>query len=176
MPRRREWEAVVQETDEVLDSSDGEASEGLFDREDVPTSEAEARAQKKARVAQVLVRGLLNSKLQQIYDAAVPDGYMGKYVRDTPEDVFRYMNLGYGFKYKPKAKGLHASADDRIRVADVVLMTIRKEDWDVLKEVRLEEIKRKLGRGEEEFMNRLNQEVEEGGPVPFSEGETRIVS
>jgi len=139
-----------------------EKKETEVTREPTPEEAEDIRAGKKARIAQILVRGIINDKLQAIYDDSVPEEYSGKFVRDTEEDVVRYENLGYGFVYRDGAKGLHGVADNRIRVGDLVLMTIRKEDRELLEEVRLDRIKYKLGEGKREYARRAEGTEDSG--------------
>jgi len=136
---------------------------------------AETRAEKKARYAQVLTRGILNEKLAAAYRDSVPDGFVGKFVRNTEGDVIRYSNLGYGFTYRKGAKGLNASPDGRVRVGDVVLMTVSKEDQEILREIRGERVKHKAGKqGRQEYTRDAEQAAQEGGPVSFDESRTVI--
>lgn len=140
------------------------------ERKDLTPKEAEdLRKQKKARLTQVLSRGIINEKLETIMAGAVPEGRVGKYVRDSEEDIVRYQNLGFSFQYKDNATGLHGSADNRIRVGDLVLMTIDKEDSSILKEIRHERVKQNMEYGRKAFMEAALREAESGGPVPFEE-------
>jgi len=133
------------------------------------------RAEKKARYAQVLSRGILNEKLALAYKQSVPDGFVGKFIRDNEGDVVRYANLGYGFTYREGAKGLNASPDGRVRAGDVVLMTISKEDLEILREIRIERVKYKVGeQGRQEYTREAEAAAEEGGPIPFDESSTTI--
>jgi hypothetical protein len=149
-------------------------------RKDLTPEEAEIRASeratKKARYAQVLTRGILNEKLALAYNLSVPEGYAGKFVRDTEGDVIRYSNLGYGFTYREGAKGLNASPDGRVRVGDVVLMTITREDIEILREIQSDRIKYKVGeQGRQEYTREAERAAEGGkGPVPFDESSTTI--
>lgn len=166
---------------EIMNPSPTEAAKGL-DAEslkgtDEPTpEEAEAiRAQKKKRVAQVLTRGVLNAKLDNVYHASVPSGRVGKFIRDDFESTIRYTNLGYSFEYNSEAVKLHGSADGHIRVGDVVLMTISQEDREILREVKREGIKRKLGAGRKEYTDRAEQASREGsGTAPFDESVSNV--
>lgn len=125
--------------------------------------EAEAlREQKIAKLTQVLSRGVLNDKLHSLILTAVPKGRVGKLVRDRDEDIIRHSNLGYTFEVVPGAQGLHATADGRVRVGDLVLMTISQEDHELLVEIRRRGIRRKLDLAKNEAKARMQ---EDGIPV-----------
>lgn len=128
------------------------------------------RQEKKARLTQALTRGVLGDRLQSVYDAGVPDGYRGKFVRDDEESIIRYSNLGYVFTYK---KGGKAAPDGRIRVGDVVLMTISEEDRELLAEVKQEQVRKKLTAARREYLGTAS-EKEVAGVKSFDESITAI--
>ncbi len=135
--------------------------------EPTPEEAEKIVAQKKARIAQVMSRGITNEKLQLVFDACVPDGYSGKFVRDSEGDIIRYGNLGFGFTYVKEALGLHGRADGRIAVGDVVLMTITLEDREILKTVKMEKMLRNISAGKDEYKRRSEKHASEGGPSPI---------
>jgi hypothetical protein len=145
---------------------------------DEPTAEdaMRLRKEKKARIAQVLSRGVLGEKLKSIIREATPDGYAGKFVRNDAQDIIRAQNLGFGFKYRADVDavrlGLHATPDGKIRVGDILLMTITKEDQEILREVRTERMKAKLTKSKKEYLE--TSASHDGGPEAFSEGQTSI--
>ena len=123
--------------------------------------------QKSAKIAQIMTRGIVNDKLQMIIDSAVPEGRKGKFIRDNDDDILRYQNLFYTFDYKEgHTKGLHAEADGRIRVGDVVLMTISEDDLYILRESRKKRVEWKLDQGKQEYIGPASaKEKEEGGSL-----------
>ena len=128
------------------------------------------RAEKKARLAQVLTRGILSDKLRSVAKGGTPDGYVGKFVRDRNEDILRYQNLGWGFTYREEApKGLHDAATGHIRIGDVVLMTIQREDHEILREIQSDRVKSALSKARKEYSSESNKEAQSGGAVPFDE-------
>ena len=143
--------------------------------EPTPEEAEKVREGKKARIAQIMSRGILNDRLQSVYNAAVPDDRRGKFIRDDPGDIVRYSNLGFTFDYVEGATGMHGTPDDRIRVGDVVLMTISLEDRAILHEVRLDGIKKKLGASRIEYEGLVASALERGQGVPgFDEGHTIV--
>ena len=134
---------------------------------------AAKKASRKAELAHVLTRGVLNVKLQEVLDTYTPSDRVGKFVRDVDESLIRYKNLGYDFIYS-KAKLITPSVDGRIRVGDVVLMTVSREDREILREVRSETTRRRLIQGKEEFLSNAQKEAEKGGAVPFDNSQTVI--
>ena len=141
----------------------------IEDPEPTPEEAEAIVAQKKARLAQVMTRGITNEKLKLAYDKYVPDGFGGKFVRDSEGDIIRYTNLGFGFEYKEEieATGVHGRADGRCAIGDVVLMTITKEDLALLKEVKKEKMLRNIGAGKDEYKRRSEKHADEGGPSPI---------
>ena len=134
-----------------------EAGEQILTEEKTPAEAAAIRATKKARVAQILTRGILNEKIQSVFERAVPDGFTGKFVRDDGGDIVRYRNLMFGFTYNEGCEDIQ-DPDGRIRIGDVVLMTITREDRAILSEVREQQIQHKLGKGKEEYELQMDRE------------------
>lgn len=164
---------------EALEELDGKKSQRkktktkeAKDPEDMTDEELQAVfEQKKARVAQVLTRGMLNEKLRNAHERSVPEGYMGKFVRDTEDDIVRYENIGYGFTYTDDAKGAHGDPADRVRVGDVVLMTIKDEDAAVLRAVRRDKIQKNLSKGRD----LAKAKIAEGEMTPtFDESQLKV--
>lgn len=175
---------VEEEVEEALGSSDEQEPEEemeiaipLSERDDLSPEEAEAlKEQEIQRLLQVLSRGIVNDQLQRIVDEATPEGYHSKFVRDTPGDVTRYKNLGFGFTYRDGATGSHGTGDGRIKHGDVVLMTIPPDRFEILQEVRRRQIVRKLGEGRRDYNRRVAEAQEKGVVVApsFDESETVI--
>lgn len=160
---------------EITASVKGSKKKKLSEREDKSPEEIAAlREQRKAQLIQVLSRGQLNSRLDDIISNCVPENRVGKFVRDRPEDITRYQNLGYTFEVTENARGLHGTADGRVRVGDVVLMTIDRESHELLHEIRQDQIKRKLGSPKQEYLSRADR-GRNGGIVPLNESHTEIV-
>lgn len=144
------------------------------ERKDVTPEEAvQIRESKIAKITQVLSRGLLNDKLEGILKNATPAGRVGKFVRDRPEDIMRYENLGYTFDVKPGATGLHGTGDTRVRVGDVVLMTISVDDFELLREINARTVRQKLGVARKEYHNLTESRSDLAMPA-FDESHTII--
>jgi hypothetical protein len=141
--------------------------------EPTPSEAEEIHKQKVAKVSQVLSRGILNEKLSAVFNDSVPEGWGGRFVRDTEDDIIRYSNLNFGFTYRKGAKGLHEGGDGRVRVGDLVLMTISPEDRAVLKEAKLLQVRRKLEEGRRQYAR--DSEKAPPGIQPFDESEARVV-
>ena len=141
-------------------------STSIEDPEPTPEEAEAIRTQKKARLAQVMMRGMTNEKLRLTYSKCVPKGYGGKFVRDD-DSIIRYKNLGFGFTYTKEAEGLSSTADSRVTVGDVVLMTITLEDLALLKEIRHEKILQNLRKGKDEYKRRSEEHADKGGPAPI---------
>lgn len=154
------------------DSQEKEKDVKMEAKEPTPEEVEATREEKKARLTQVLSRGILNQKLQNLYDACVPEGRAGKYILDSDDEKIRYSNLGFTFEYSKEAKE-HVGPDGKVRIGDVVLMTISLEDREILKEVKMDRTKENLGLGRREY-NEKAQEAAVGGPVPFDESHLEI--
>lgn len=144
-------------------------------RSEISPEEAARIAEEKiARVTQVLSKGILNEKLASIIERSVPKGRIGKFVRDSEEDIIRYQNLGYTFEVNAGARGLHGTGDGRIRVGDLVLMTISQEDREILNIVRNRAIQQKLSAGRKEYTRPAERAAEASGISIFDESQTTI--
>lgn len=125
--------------------------------QDLSREEVESRAERKARVAQLLSRGLMNDRLE------VEDAEEGRYycwVRERDEDIGRYQELGFELEYEA-GEGEHETVDNRRRVADVVLMSTSRENLELIREVKDEMKEKKLKLGKKQYL-----EQAQGSPVP----------
>lgn len=120
------------------------AAERLAARKDKTPTEAEAiaeRQQKKAALAQVLDRGMVNARLK-IKDGE-PDRYYA-YVRDYPggTDLERVKALGFVIETQA-GEGLHGTGGSARKIGDVVLVSTSRENYELLQEVKAERAKRR---------------------------------
>lgn len=163
------------QTTPVSKAAEPKKKEERRDDEEMTPEEAERLAEEKiARITQVLSKGILNEKLSSILERSVPAGYVGKFVRDTEEDIIRYQNLGYTFEVTPEARGLHGTGDGRVRVGDLVLMTISREDRNILSIARRREVQRKLSAGRKEYTRPAERAAESSGISVFDDSHTTI--
>ena len=98
--------------------------------------EAETKATrlaKKAKLAQVLERGMVNARLE-VKDPDPNKHYM--WARDEDTSIDRYKSLGYELEHRGKTQGLHDKGDSRIVVGDAVLMSTSMENHDMLAEIK----------------------------------------
>lgn len=160
----------------LAESKEAEEEESLeLQTEPTPEEADEIRAQKKRKVAQVLQRGILNSKLQAVYDACVPEGRKGKFIRGDDESFIRYSNLYYSRTFTDGALERYGSVDGRIRVGDIELVTISDDDREILREVKQDRIMKNLGKGRKEYTAKADQAAREGNaPVPFDESILKV--
>ena len=152
---------------EVLDSKlidvDPVPDPSMLAEEPTPEEAEEIRRERKERFAQILTRGVLNEKLRVIVEDGTPDGRRGKLVLDAEDKILQYQNLGYEFNYREGATGLNVTSDGRIRVGDLVLMTVSDEDYSILDEIRTEKVKEKLSAGRDEYHRRTQEAGQEEG-------------
>lgn len=111
-------------TVEVTAKSTGEA--------EAPTAEyLKARAEAKARIVQILDRGITNERL----NVKVPDDVYGEWVLNIPTEVSRFENMGFKLDDKYSAgQAVHGNA----KIGDTVFMTCPKYVREVIDEVRME--------------------------------------
>jgi hypothetical protein len=108
---------------------------------DLTPKEIEKRAAKKAKLAQVLERGIVISRLETPVEELKKDGMVGCWVRENDDDINRYQALGFELE-----TGMGAgkdTGDNRQRVGDSVLMSTSQENWDIIQEINTERRKKR---------------------------------
>lgn len=133
----------------------------------------EQRATRKARLAVVLDRGIVQDRLK----VDLPSDVHGEWVRDDPLEVHRLQLMGFEIdrQYAPN-QSLHNDGTGTARIADVVFMTTSRENKEIIDEIRHDQMMRtndpRMAREEREL--RSNIASESGGEVPtFTESQTR---
>jgi hypothetical protein len=120
------------------------------DRPDVPVEEAIARLT-RAQIAQILDRGVVGDQLNNV---KLPDDWVPYWVRERQQDVDRFKALGGRIERKaPGQGGLHGAGDDRIRIGDLILMSLPRQVVDVILDI---DEKAKLAltkKGKKEFLS-----------------------
>jgi hypothetical protein len=140
--------------------------EGEMSPEDA-VKKAETLQQKKARIAQVLSRGFVNDKLAMA--ERLPKDRVGFWVRDRPEDVDRMKALGGRVEERPKGVGprdVHGTGDNKVRVGDVILMSLPREEYDLIQQVRTERREAKSSKARREYLDKARSNP----VVPVVEG------
>lgn len=139
-------------------ASASQEAEEAVSRQDVSGEEAQTRAERKAKIAQLLHRGLVNARLE------VKDGDPNKYycwVREHDPDIERMAALGFEIETEA-GKVTHGAGDNRRRLGDVILMSTSRENYEIIQEVRAEQKARKSQLGKREYLRR----VASGGAAP----------
>ena len=109
-------------------------------KKDLTPEQAKERASKKAKLAQVLDRGMVSARI------AVKNPDPSKHYewpRNTDVDIDRWKSLGFELEQDKKTSieekaGLHGQGDSRIVVGDAVLMSTSKENYEILEELKAE--------------------------------------
>ncbi len=105
-------------------------------KKDLTPDKAKERAERKAKLAQVLDRGMVSARI------AVKDPDPNKHYewpRNTDVDIDRWKSLGFELEQDKKvSKGLHGQGDSRIVVGDAVLMSTSRENFEILEELKAE--------------------------------------
>ena len=110
-----------------------------IDTKDTTVAEAMTKAQRKAKLAQVLDRGMVSDRLV-VKDADPRKHY--EWCRDTEIDIDRWRSLGFEVEAE-RGEGLHGKGDDRRVVGDAVLMSCSKQNFEILEELKGERKERK---------------------------------
>ena len=110
------------------------------DTKDSTVAEAEKRAKKKAKLAQVRSRGMVSDRLV-VKDADPKMHY--EWCRNTETDIDRYRSIGFEVEMG-KGAGLHGKGDGRKIVGDAILVACSMENFEILEELKAEKHARKL--------------------------------
>lgn len=122
--------------------------------------------EKKARIAQVLYRGITNEKLSGLISVAKEKDSSRHYcfIRDEIDEIVRLQPIGFQVERAERLgiEGLHGTGDGRIRVGDVIMMSCPLEDYELIQEVERESLEKKLNQGKRDYVRnarQLNPEV-----------------
>lgn len=139
----------------------------------------ETREQKKARIAQVLDRGMTNARLT----VNLPPDVYGEWCPNDPVEIERYRVMGFEIDTKYALhRATHGGGDLPI-VGDVIFMVAPIEVKELMDEVRTDQYKRKHGDPKKD--QRTNQlegrphganELNTPGVKVIDESDTAIVS
>lgn len=99
-------------------------------------AKAETREQRKARLTQILERGIVSDRLK----VDLPLGIYGEWVSDDPVDIARLQAMGFQIdtEYAPN-RALHSSGAKQGKIGDVVHMICNQEIKDIIDEIRKEQ-------------------------------------
>ena len=105
-------------------------------------SPPETRAEKKAKLIQVLSRGMAIDRLH----IELPDELYGEWIPNDQAEIQRMELLGFDVdtEHAPSSK-LHDTADGKTVLGDTVFMTCSSETHELLEEIRREEFIRANG-------------------------------
>lgn len=95
----------------------------------------EKRKERKAKLAQVLERGIIADRLT----VDLPSDKHGEWVADDPQEVSRMEALGFWIdRDYAKKRRLHADGSDASYIGDVVFMVCERDTYELLEEIRIE--------------------------------------
>lgn len=143
LPEEKSDEAMIdlnQDLDEdVIEGLDEEAKELYFKLK---------RVRRKARVAEVLERGLVADRLY----VELPDDVHGEWVLNDPVDIDHAKLLGFELDTEYATnRALHSAGDGKAVIGDVIHMITSQENKDLIDEVKREKFIRRHGKpGQEE--------------------------
>jgi hypothetical protein len=160
--------AEKEKTSTELENEGLQALNGLDepedDRPDVDDPEIErilATAEGRGKIAQILTRGIINDKL----DVKLKNSERVPYwIRERSEDIERMKALGGRFVSSDEVEGgvasLHGTETGRIRVGDVVLMSLPRTVTDVIADLRKKDKMSLLKRSRKEFLKQSSNLIE----------------
>ena len=125
-------------------------------------AKAEGLEEEKARIAQILSSGLTFDMLK------VPNPDPSKryaHIRERDVDIAKYRALGYELVTDQPA-GEHDAGDGRRRIGDVVLMSIDQSRYDLIQEVRQEQVERRKNVPIKEYKRRAAAMAAKGQAAP----------
>lgn len=133
-----------------------------------------SRAEKKARLAVVLERGVIHDRLA----VNLPKHLYGEWVRADPLEIDRMRTLGFHVDEEFSTKrAIHSDGSSGNRVGDVIYMVCDRENKELIDEVRRERSEAsnrspRESREEKEFI--AATQAATGGDIPaFSESHER---
>lgn len=131
----------------------GSPAPAVPQQKEMTAEEATSRAEKKAKIAQLLHRGLVNARLE-VKDA--DPNYYYCWVREHDPDIERMDALGFEIVTKEgEESALHGAGDMRRRIGDVILMRTPRENYEIIEEVKTEKRARKSQLGKREYLRRV---------------------
>jgi len=100
-------------------------------------SHEESRADKKARLAQVLDRGFVGTRLEV---TNLPENVKGQWFHNDPVEILRAESLGFEVdtQYAPSKHDLHGAKDGKAVVGDLIFMITSSENMELLDEIAKE--------------------------------------
>lgn len=129
-----------QEKNQVKDNTEARTPPKASTRPDKSPEDAEKlRREKKAALAQVLDRGMVNARLK-VKDGRPDRVYV--YIRDRQEDIDRMKALHFVVETEG-GKGLHGTGDNRRRIGDVVCMSTSRDNYEIIEEIKNERRRRR---------------------------------
>lgn len=103
---------------------------------DEDREKANARAARKAKLAQVMDRGYLNDRLN-VKELLGVDKH-GQWVRNDPQEITRMKQLGFELDNELGKTSLHGDGKGNAIIGDVILMTTPRENYELLQEIEQE--------------------------------------
>ena len=144
-----------------------------------PADVKQLRAERKAKFARILERGVLVDRLA----VDLPPNVHGEWCSNDPVEIERLRGLGFEIdtKYAP-ARRLHDKGTNESIVGDVIHMTCDMETWEILQEIRKEKFQELHGKPNDK--GKVGPQIEErqfaasvGDSLPLiQEGDTRATS
>jgi hypothetical protein len=110
-------------------------TEERIDKSPQDAQEIASKTDRKQLIAQVLKRGLVNHRLDE---GERESDRVYVWVRETDEDIMKFKSLYYRIESGP-------SEGNRRRIADSILMSVDRDTYELIQEVRREQTARLTG-------------------------------
>lgn len=132
----------------------------------------ESRAQHKARLVQVLERGVVHDRLK----VELPPSVYGEWVRRDPLEINRMRMLGFDVdtEYAPK-RALHSDGTGAAGVADVIFMTTSRQNKDIIDEIRQDQINRLNSKPGDNIQNAKEEQEFAENVARATDGEIPVI-
>lgn len=115
------------------------------------------RAEKKARLARILERGMVADRLA----VELPADVYGEWVANDPSEIYRMKILGFEIDREyATSRALHSEGDGKSIVGDTVFMICDRDTKDLLDEIRRENFEAMNGKPGSKTVRRQAEERE----------------
>lgn len=121
----------------------------------------------EAHIMQILERGLLST---QLADVDVGPNRRPVWVYEHDVKINAFEALGYRIERSSEGGRVHPTGDDRIRLGDVILMSVDKGRYELICRAKRKRSEARRDAGRRFYKDKAEAHRETGGPEPIDEG------
>lgn len=158
-----DMEAVAKEVKKRREAKEKAESKGASP-EDYSDEELQELANEKAKIAQILTRGVVNDRLdvKKYLGSHLDPNRRYEWIRETDQDIARAKSLGYRIESVPEDKRketspYHGAGDGRIRLGDVILMSTSLENYQLIQSVKEDKKQSRADAGKRDYVGTAKQ-------------------